>query len=94
MNKDKLIENAKKILDALSIEFDKNAEISFVDSYPQSLIEIEPELIHQISIYFESIPLPWKAFGESIVVAGDLRTGKLTSVVTKGARYKVPEELQ
>ncbi|KFF09147.1 hypothetical protein [Chryseobacterium luteum] len=95
MNKEKLIEKAKKILETLKIEYDQNEEPLFSDSYPQSLIDIEPELVNQISVYFRSVPLAGRAFGESITVIGDLKTKKLISVVTKGGgRYNVPTDLQ
>lgn len=95
MEKETIIKKAKKILDTLKIEYDLNEEPLFSDSYPQSLIDIEPELVNQISIFFKSVPLSGRAFGENITVIGDLKTKKLTSVVTKGGgRYNVPKDLQ
>lgn len=95
MNKEMLIKKAKKILEILKIEYDQNEEPLFSDSYPQSLIDIEPELVNQISVFFKSVPLAGRAFGENITIIGDLKTKKLTSVVTKGGgRYNVPKELQ
>jgi hypothetical protein len=62
MKKETIIKKAKKILDTLKIEYDPNEEPLFSDSYPQSLLDIEPELVNQISIFFKSVPLSGRAF--------------------------------
>lgn len=85
-----LIEKAKRVLDEIGLNYD-GYSIKIVYAFDKALLEMEPEMANEYSIFFSS--KFERGRHDMICVSVDRKTHKLKMVISKYNMYEVPEEL-
>lgn len=91
MTEQEIIKKAKKVLDAIGLDYTDN-EISVAHIEDKKLLEALDEVGDEYSVIF-SYKLPDGREGIKSVIV-DKKTHKLKYVITKSNMYEVPEELR